>query len=109
ELIKHMENQAKGSSQANAGGCPNGGQQQQQGQRPGQQARNPQLDSYGGKNSGPGNVDKKKLDRLAQQWGELPEKERAKAMQELTRDLPPEYRELIEAYFRKLAQSDSKP
>jgi hypothetical protein len=54
-------------------------------------------------------VDKKKLDGLAQQWGKLPEKERAKAMQELTRDLPPEYRELIEAYFRKLAQTENKP
>jgi hypothetical protein len=108
ELIKQLENQAKGSSQANAGACPNGGQQQP-GQRPGAQGPTPQLDSFGGNNSGPGNVDKKKLDGLAQQWGKLPEKERAKAMQELTRDLPPEYRELIEAYFRKLAQLDSKP
>ena len=30
-------------------------------------------------------------------------------MQELTKDLPPEYRELIESYFRKLAQSEQKP
>jgi hypothetical protein len=110
ELIKRLENQAKGSSQANAGACPNGGQQQpQQGQRPGAQPFTPQPDTFGGNNSGPGNVDKKKLDGLAQQWGKLPEKERAKAMQELTRDLPPEYRELIEAYFRKLAQTENKP
>src|SRR5439155_382155 len=31
ELIKQMENQAKGESRANADGCPNGGQQQQTG------------------------------------------------------------------------------
>src|SRR5207247_2030774 len=37
ELIKQLENQAKGASQANAGSCPNGGQQPQpgNGQRPG--------------------------------------------------------------------------
>jgi hypothetical protein len=61
----------------------------------------------GGKNSGPGNVDQKRLEGLAQQWGKLPEKERAKAMQELTRDMPPKYREVIETYFRKLAASES--
>lgn len=108
ELIKKLENQAKGSSQPNAGGCPNGGNPQ--GQQGGQPGPNPQLDSFGGNNSGPGKVDQKKLDTLVKQWGKLPEKERAKAMQEMTRDLPPEYRELIEAYFRKLAQSEgNKP
>jgi len=106
ELIKELENQCKGSSQCNGGGCPNGGQP---GQQPGAQGPNPQQDSFGGANSGEGKVDKKKLDGLAKEWGKLPEKERAKAMQELTRDLPAEYRELIESYFRKLAQSESKP
>jgi hypothetical protein len=43
---------------------------------------------------------------LAKQWGKLPEKERAKAMQDLTRDVPPKYREVIETYFRRLAQSE---
>jgi len=106
ELIKQIENQAKGSSQANAGACPNGAQ-------PGNafgQGPMPQLDSMGGKNSGPGKVDQKKLEGLAKQWGQLQPKERAQAMQELVRDMPPEYRELIETYFRKLAQSEaSKP
>lgn len=106
ELIKQMENQANRSSDPNGGSCPNGGQP---GGQPGAQGPIPQDDSRGGTNSGPGNVDKKKLDGLAKQWGKLPEKERAKAMQELTRDLPPEYRELIEAYFRKLAQTENKP
>jgi hypothetical protein len=44
---------------------------------------------------------------LAKQWGKLPEKQRAEAMQELTRDMPPKYREVIENYFRKLAASES--
>src|SRR5207245_1333616 len=54
ELIKQMENQAKGESRANADGCPNGGQQQpgnNNAQRPGQ----PMPDSRLAQNSGPGN------------------------------------------------------
>jgi len=47
-----------------------------------------------------------KLKNLAAQWGKLPEKERAKAMQDLTRDMPPRYRELIENYFKKSAVVD---
>lgn len=107
ELIKQLENQAKGSSQANAGACPNGGQQQPGGQQQAGQPNNPQRDSLGGQNSGPGKVDQKKLEGIAKEWGKLPEKERARAMQELIRDMPPEYRELIENYFRKLAQADA--
>jgi hypothetical protein len=45
------------------------------------------------------------LKELAEVWGKLPEKDRAKAMAELTRDMPPRYREVIEKYFKKLAES----
>jgi hypothetical protein len=54
---------------------------------------------------GSGTVDQKRLTNYAQNWGKLPEKERAKAMAELTRDMPPRYREVIENYFKKVAQS----
>jgi hypothetical protein len=37
----------------------------------------------------------------------LPPREREKAMVELTKDLPPRHREVIEAYFKKLASADS--
>ena len=37
----------------------------------------------------------------------LPEKERAKAMVELTRGMPPKYRDAIEAYFRELQNKSS--
>ena len=50
-------------------------------------------------------VNQKRLTEYAKQWGKLPEKERAKAMAELTRDMPPRYREVIENYFKKVAQS----
>jgi hypothetical protein len=64
-------------------------------------------DSHIGGMSGPGKVDPKHLENIAKGWGKLPEKERARAMQELTRDMPPKYREVIESYFRKLAASES--
>src|SRR5262249_46160794 len=71
-------------------------------------ATSPQDDSYGGNGSGPGNVDPKKLKEMAEVWGKLPERERAKAMADMTRDMPPRYREGIESYFRKLAADAGK-
>lgn len=53
--------------------------------------------------SGPGEVPEH-LQRLFKQWGQLPPRERAQAMAILARDLPPEYREIIERYFKRLAQ-----
>jgi hypothetical protein len=45
---------------------------------------------------------------MAQVWGKLPEKERAKAMADLTRDMPPKYRAVIEDYFKKSASTGIK-
>ena len=59
-------------------------------------------------NGGPGKVDEKKLKELAEVWGKLPEKDRAKAMMELTKDLPPRYRQVIEDYFKTLAKSQGQ-
>jgi hypothetical protein len=44
---------------------------------------------------------------MAEVWGKLPERERAKAMAELTRDMPPRYREVIEKYFKELSKNES--
>ncbi|HEX4592436.1 MAG TPA: hypothetical protein VH120_21075 [Gemmataceae bacterium] len=102
ELIKDVENQMKNGGQAP---CPGGGKQ------PGPGTNNPNApmpDSQIATNSGPGVVDQKKLQNLAQNWGKLPEKERAKAMMELTKDLPPRYREVIENYFKTLARSQGQ-
>ena len=57
-------------------------------------------------NSGPGNVDKKKIEELAKVWGKLPPRDREASMRELTRDMPPRYREVIEKYFKKLGESE---
>jgi hypothetical protein len=53
-------------------------------------------------------VDPKKLKEMAEVWGKLPEKERAKAMTELTRDMPPRYREVIEKYFKEISKAADK-
>jgi hypothetical protein len=51
---------------------------------------------------GKGEVDVKKFKELAEGWGKLPEKERAKAMVELTQGMPQKYKDAIEAYFKEL-------
>jgi hypothetical protein len=101
ELIKDLENQCKNGGQCQ---CPGGGSQPGPGSNT---PSSPMPDSQIATNSGPGAVDPKKLQHLAQNWGKLPEKERAKAMMELTKDLPPRYREVIENYFRTLAKSQT--
>lgn len=63
----------------------------------------PQDDSYGGDMSGAGEAANKKFKELAGVWGTLPEKERAKALQNLVNEVPPKYKELVQNYFRKLA------
>ena len=43
------------------------------------------------------------------QWGNLPPRQRAAALAEMTKELPPHFRDVIEEYFRQLAlESDKK-
>jgi hypothetical protein len=49
-----------------------------------------------------GEVKKKRLDEGGQ-WGDLPPAERAAALAEMSKDMPPHYRAVIEEYFRRLA------
>ncbi len=49
-----------------------------------------------------GEVKKKRMDEGGQ-WGDLPPAERAKALAEMSKDMPPHYRAVIEEYFRRLA------
>jgi tetratricopeptide (TPR) repeat protein len=99
EMIKELENQCKCSgSCCNGGNCPGGGQNPSNNI----QSSSPQRDSIGGNGGGKGQVDLKKVKEIADVWGTLPEKERAKAMVELTRGMPAKYRDAIEAYFKEL-------
>jgi hypothetical protein len=55
-------------------------------------------------------VENKKLETLAKSWGTMPEKDRARAIMEITKDLPARYRVIIEDYFKALSStSGSKP
>ncbi len=100
EVIKELENQCKGCCNCNGGACPGG----QPGNGGGATPSSPMQDSNIATNSGPGRVDEKKLKEIAEIWGKLPEKERAKAMVDLVKELPPRYREIIENYAKSLAR-----
>jgi tetratricopeptide (TPR) repeat protein len=52
---------------------------------------------------GPGKVDPRKLSEDTQ-WGRLEPHERERIMQQLGRDFPSHYREVVEEYFRQLAR-----
>lgn len=101
EMIKQEEARASGQM---AKGCPNGGD------KPGPQVPNgtnkadkPASESIimGGKGEGKV-VDEKKLREIAQSWGNLPPAQRAKVVQEITRDLPPKFEPMIKNYFEAL-------
>lgn len=91
ELIKKIEQQ---SGQGGGGGS---GQQNR-----GNQSNNPLPDSIVKGSTAPGEVDKKKFNREGG-WGNLPEKEQAKAKNLINRNFPSHYRQAIDTYFRKLA------
>jgi hypothetical protein len=92
KLIKKAEDQAKKSqSQPQAGG---------------QQGGTPMEDSQPAELKGPGKVDPRDIG-AGDGWGNLPEKDREKALQEIGREFPSHYREVIEEYFRRLAAEES--
>jgi len=98
EKIKELEaQQKKGGGQCN---CPDGG-----GSQPGNgggQPNGPMQDSNIATNGGPGQIDIKKLRAYEEKWGTLPDAERKKIVQEITRDLPAKYKPMIEDYFKSL-------
>jgi hypothetical protein len=85
-------------------------QQQQQAQSspsPGsQQGGTPMPDSQLGGQKAPGNVDRRDVGD-GSGWGNLPERDREKALQDIGREFPSHYREVIEQYFRRLAAEES--
>jgi len=100
EKIKELENQAKGG-QCNGGSCPSGGAPgMPNGINPSAPADVSALPGGGG----PGKVDDKQLRKYAEVWGKMTPDARAKAVQEITRDLPPKYKPMIEEYFRALSR-----
>lgn len=93
KLIKKVEDQMQQQSQA---GAPSGGQQAQQ---PMQDIQLPRMRA-------PGDVEHRDIGHDAG-WGNLPDKDREKALQDIGREFPSHYREVIEEYFRRLAAEET--
>jgi hypothetical protein len=92
KLIKKAEEQAQQSQSASSAG--------------GEQGGTPMEDSRIAELKAPGKVEPREIgDRAG--WGNLPEKDRGKALQEIGREFPSHYREVIEEYFRRLAAEES--
>jgi hypothetical protein len=91
KLIKKVEDQMQQSQSASAGG--------------GQQSGTPMQDSQIAELKAPGRVEPRDVGR-GTGWGNLPDKDREKALQEIGREFPSHYREVIEEYFRRLAAEE---
>jgi hypothetical protein len=100
KMIEQLEQQQQQQQQQQR---QRGGSQQQQ--RPNQ---DPMKQSQPAGAQGAGDVDEKDIGD-ASGWGNLPPAQRQEALQSITKDLPSHYREVIEAYFKRLANSPSKP
>lgn len=64
-----------------------------------------QSQALGGK--GAGKTDRRNLEDRGG-WGDLPPKLRGEALQQLGRDFPAHYRDVVEQYFRRLASGDAE-
>jgi hypothetical protein len=69
---------------------------------------NPMQDSRIAELKAPMQVDRRDIGHQAG-WGNLPPKEREQALQQIGREFPAHYRELIEDYFRELANESTAP
>jgi hypothetical protein len=85
-------------------------QQCQQGAASGgsSQSSKPMEDSRPAELKAPMQVDRKDIGHQSG-WGDLPPKEREQALQQIGREYPAHYRELIEEYFRELAAEQPAP
>jgi hypothetical protein len=71
-----------------------------------QQSSNPMEETKIAGGTGDGSVTTKPIDDGGQ-WGDMPAAERAAAMAEMAKDMPPHYRAAIEQYFRRLAKEET--
>ncbi len=97
KLDKMIEDLEKQQQQAQAAGAAGADSQSAQ----------PAQDSAPLGGTGEGNVDPRNMAGRTD-WGNLPFKERERALQQISKELPDHYREAIEAYFQKLAREGNK-
>lgn len=91
KVIENLEQQAQ--------------QQQQQQQAGGQPSGTPMEDSQPTPLKGEGKVDVKEIGD-GSGWGNLPPRERERVMQQIGRDFPGHYRDLMEEYLKRLATDE---
>jgi hypothetical protein len=94
KLIEEMEKQQQAAAAAAAAAQKGGGQQQL--------PSNPLPDSMPMELKGEGKVANKPVGDSSG-WGDLPPRERDEALQQIGKEFPAHYRDMIEQYFRKLA------
>ncbi len=94
KLIDKLEKQAQQQSSSGSSGA-------QQSNQPMQDSKLPSMNS-------PMQVDQKDIGNKSG-WGDLPPKQRQEALQQIGRDFPAHYRELVEQYFRELADDNKTP
>ena len=96
KLIKKLEDEQQQQQAASgAGGSGAGGDGK------------PMEDSRLAGGKGRGEVTSQKFDE-GQGWGNLPPRQREEALQQIGREYPAHYREAIEGYFKRLADSDGE-
>jgi len=105
-LDKLIEDDTDGPRTPNPDPPPPGPEDPEGPGKTGRQTNDPLDDSIPASTRGDGKVSEKRLKELAGVWGKLPEKERPKVMQELTREMPPRYRDIIEKYFKELSRAE---
>lgn len=94
KLIEEMEKQQQAAAAAAAAAQRGGGQQQM--------PSSPLPDSMPMELKGEGKVANKPVGNSSG-WGDLPPRERDEALQQIGKEFPAHYRDMIEQYFRKLA------
>jgi hypothetical protein len=95
KMIEKMEQQQQQQQQGGGGGS-------------GGSPSSPLPDSVPAGGRGTGDVADRDIG-IGSSWGNLAPRDRQEALQDITKDLPAHYREVLEEYFRKLARERSDP
>lgn len=103
-VVEKLDIEIKSLENAIAKG--NGEGQSDDSQGKGGQSKSPAEQSGILENGGPGAIDQKKLKNYKENWGKMPAIERAKAISEMSRDLPTRHRKLVEDYFKALNRAE---
>lgn len=98
KMIKDLEDQQQ--QQQQSASSSSGGQPQQGAQ--------PMPDSRAAGMKAPMQAERRDIGDKSG-WGDLPPKEREQALQQIGREFPAHYRELVEQYFRELANEQAAP